>query len=476
MDRVCLKRSIFSGWVIFFRQRSRKNKNLSKSEHRMMHLLKKLLYSTLLLVCSLSATGQEQILNLNQPGREAWFSNLGFGMFIHWSFDAQLGMVISHSMVGASADYLDRYIHKLPKSFNPVHFDAAAWARAAKMAGMKYVVFTTKHHNGFCMFDTETTDFSIMHTPYARDITRMVVEAFRREGLAIGFYYSPDDFYFLHQQGLPVSRARPEALASHNPALNAYCQEQVTELMTRYGPVDIVFLDGLDQFSKTELAKVCWDIQPGVVVTRGAMETPEQETPDAPLPAPWEACYTLGDQWQFRPTNEHYKSALETIIQLIEIRAKGGNFLLNFGPGADGDFPPDQWGILNELSLWMFINREAFERTGPCPTIREDNVWFLKHREEQTVFAFVLEDQWELGERKTYSLKSLRALDNPEISVLGHGGKILEYHPEADPSPTLTPISGGIEISVMRAQRIYNDRKWPNPLVIKLEGVTFSNK
>ncbi len=438
-----------------------------------MDLLKRLLACTLFLVCSHTAPAQEQILNLNQAEREQWFSDLGFGMFIHWSFDVQLGMVISHSMVGASADYLDRYIHELPKRFNPVHFDAAAWARAAKMAGMKYVVFTTKHHNGFCMYDTETTDFSIMHTPNARDLTQMVTDAFRKEGLAIGFYYSPDDFYFLHKQGLAVSRARPEALASQNPELNAYCKAQITELMTRYGPIDIVFLDGLDQFSKTELAKVCWDINPRVVVTRGAMETPEQETPDTPLPPPWEACYTLGDQWQFRPTNEHYKSARETIIKLIEIRAKGGNFLLNFGPEADGDFPPEQWGILNELSLWMFINQEAFNDTEACPTIREDNIWFLKHKEEQTVFAFILEDHWELGERKTYSLNSLRALDNPGISVLGHGGQILEYHPEVDPSPTLSPTSEGIEISVMRAQRIYNDRKWPNPLVIKLEGVRF---
>jgi len=434
---------------------------------------KRMFACTLFLACFLAATGQEQILNRNQPEREQWFSDLGFGMFIHWSFDVQLGMVISHSMVGASEEYLDRYIHELPKRFNPVQFDAAAWARAANMAGMKYVVFTTKHHNGFCMYDTKTTNFSIMNTPYARDITQMVVDAFRREGLAIGFYYSPDDFYFLHKQGLPVSRARPEALASHNPELNAYCKVQMTELMTRYGPVDIVFLDGLDQFSKTELARVCWDINPGVVVTRGAMETPEQQTPDTPLSSPWEACYTLGDQWQFRPTNEHYKSALETITKLIEIRAKGGNFLLNFGPEADGEFPPEQWGILNEISLWMFINQEAFEQTESCPIIREGNIWFLKHKEEQTIFAFVLEDHWELGERRTFSLKSLRAHEDSEISVLGHGGKILEYHPEADPSPTLTQASEGIEISLVRAQRIYNDRKWPNPLVIKLEGVTF---
>jgi alpha-L-fucosidase len=391
----------------------------------------------------LTISAQDQIHNLNKPEREQWFTELGFGMFIHWSFDVQLGMVISHSMVGASDEYLDRYIHELPLSFNPQHFDAALWAKTAKMAGMKYVVFTTKHHNGFCMFDTETTDFNIMNTP------------------------------FLHKQGLPVSRARPEALASNNAELNTFCKEQMTELMTRYGTIDIVFLDGLDQFSKTELAKVCWNLNPEVVVTRGAIETPEQETPDSPLPSPWEACYTLGDQWQFRPTNENYKTANNTLRKLIEIRAKGGNFLLNFGPDAEGHFPPEQMSVLNEISLWMFINKEAFEQTEAFQTIREGNIWFLKHKTEQTIYAFIVEEQWKLGERKTYQLKSFKAREDSKISVLGHGGKVLEYNTEVDPAPTLVGKAEGIEISVMRAQRIYNDRKWPNPVVVKLEGIDF---
>ena len=141
-------------------------------------------------------------------------------MFIHWSFDVRLGMVISHSMVGASDDYLDRYVNDLPGLFNPEDFDAARWAREAKLAGMKYMVFTTKHHNGFCMYDTKTTDFSIMHTPYGKDVTRQIVDACRDEGLAVGFYYSPDDFYFLYRQGTMISRTRPEALAENNKELN----------------------------------------------------------------------------------------------------------------------------------------------------------------------------------------------------------------------------------------------------------------
>ena len=433
----------------------------------------KKIFLLVILISVFQIRAQEKPLNLNKPEREAWFTDLGFGMFIHWSVDVQLGMVISHSMVGASDDYLNRYVNELPKTFDPRLFDAREWARAARLAGMKYVVFTTKHHNGFCMYDTKTTDFSIMNTPYGKDITRQVVNAFREEGLAIGLYYSPDDFYFLYKQGTLISRDRPEALASSNEALNSYDKEQVKELMTHYGKIDIVFFDGKEQYAKTELAKVCWEIDPDVVVTRGAIETPEQETPNKSIPSPWEACYTFGDQWQYRPTNENYKSANDVIRKLIEIRAKGGNFLLNFGPDELGRFPQEQKGRLNEISLWMFINQEAFEDTVPFEVTNESNIWFMKKRNGNTVYAFLEEENWIFGERKTFNLKSLKANGNTKISVLGHNSLVLEYNPDVDPKPIVKNTDNGIEISVMRAQRIYNDRKWPNPIVVKLENIDF---
>ena len=430
----------------------------------------------LLLVGFGQLAAQEKPLNLNRPEREQWFAGLGFGMFIHWSLDVQLGMVISHSLVGASDDYVNRYFNELPKTFDPESFNPAVWAKAARMAGMKYVVFTTKHHNGFCMYDTKTTDFSIMNTPYGKDITKEVVDAFRKEGLAIGLYFSPDDFHFLYKQGRFISRTRPESFASNNEPLKSYVKEQMRELMTQYGKIDIVFLDGMEQSGKTAVAKVCWEINPDVVVTRGAIETPEQETPNKSIPSPWEACYTFGDQWQYRPTNEHYKSANDVIQKLIEIRAKGGNFLLNFGPDKEGRFPKEQESGLNEISLWMFINHEAFGNTVPFGVTNESNVWFLKKKGENTVYAFLLEKNWPLGDRKTYDLQSVKAGNNAKISVLGQNSKVLEYDPETDPMPTIKNTKEGIEISVMRAQRIYNDRKWLNPVVVKLENVVSRNQ
>ncbi len=415
---------------------------------------------------------EQELLNLNKPDRQEWFTSLGFGMFIHWSMDVQLGMVISHSMVGASEDYLNRYTKELPKTFNPENFDPKEWVNAAKLAGMKYIVFTAKHHNGYCMYDTKTTDFGIMNSPYGKDVTSMIVEECRKAGLAVGIYFSPDDFYFLYNQGTLISRVRDEAWPSHNPALTAYIKEQMSELMTQYGKIDIVFLDGLDPYGQTELAKVCWDIDPEVVVTRGAITTPEQKLPEMAIPSPWEACYTLGNQWQYRPTNERYKSAKDAILKLIEIKAKGGNFLLNFGPDALGNFPPEQMAVLNEMSLWMFINKEAMEHTIPHHNkIRQDNMWFLTSRDQKTLYILIDEDQWKFGDRKVFTLKGFETSSESQISVLGHNGEVLEYNKEADPGPFFTPTMEGTEISVTRSQRIYNDRKWNNPVVVKLTNL-----
>lgn len=401
----------------------------------------------------------------NDSERSEWFMDQALGMFVHWSVDSQLGSVISHSMVGASDDYLDRFVNDLPRSFYPDKFDPDQWARLAKLAGMKYVVFTTKHHSGFCMYDTKTTDFNVMNTPYGRDITREIVEAFRKHGLSVGFYFSPDDFLILYKQGKDVSRRRPEALPTNNPELMAHNKAQIRELLSNYGPVDMLFLDG----EPDELKQLAWRMQPGILVTRGEMETPEQKMPDEPMPGPWEACFTLGTQWHFKPTNEDYKSGSKLIETLIEIRAKGGNLLLNVGPQPDGVIPFEQERRMRELALWLFINGEAIYEIRPWHVIREDNIWFTKAKNADTVYAFVTGIyDWKKGDRKSFTLKSVRATGKTEIELLGQSGRALEYAPSVNPKATWTQDEDGLHISVTRAQRIYNNTKWPNPVVIKI--------
>lgn len=405
----------------------------------------------------------------NLPEREEWFSDLGLGLFIHWSVDSQLGSVISHSLVGSSEEYANRFFAELPKTFEPKQFNPADWARLARVAGIRYVMFTAKHHSGFCMFDTVTTDFSIMHTPFKRDITGEVVEAFRAEGIATGIYFSPEDAWIMHKQGHVVARRRPYALPSNNAEMLEHNRRQLTELFTHYGAVDLAFLDSPDA---ADAIKTIWDIDRNVVITRGVMETPEQETPDAPLPPPWEACYTMGTQWQFKPTNEDYKSGTELIEMLIEIRAKGGNLLINVGPEPSGVIPFEQERILRELALWMFVNGEAIYAVRPWHVIREGDIWFTKAKDEDTVYAFLTKQHpWKRGERREFVLKTVYATEDTTIDVLGHSGTLIEYQPDADATPRADQKEDGLHISVVRGQRLYNNHEWPNPVVVRLNYV-----
>jgi len=412
----------------------------------------------------------------NRPARLAWFQEQALGMFIHWSLDSQLGSVISHSMVGASKDYLERYITQLPQTFLPTRFDPEEWARLAKVAGMKYVVFTTKHHNGFCMFETQTTGFNIMNTPYGRDITRQVVDAFRKWGIAIGYYFSPDDFWLLHQQGHEISRDGKTVNPLHNPALMAHNQAQLRELLNNYGPIDVLFLDGVAE----GLKELAWELQPNIVVTRGDLATPEQQLPDRPIPGPWEACFTLGTQWAYKPTNEEYKSGTKLIEMLIETRAKGGNLLLNVGPKPDGEIPIEQSARIQEMALWLFVNGESMYNIRPWPIIRErltldHEVWYTQSKDDDTVYAIVTGTPWPKGERKVITLKQVRATDRTEVEVLGQSGNVLEYRPDVNPKASWRQDDQGLHISAMRAQRLYNNNRWPNPVVIRISHAVQPN-
>lgn len=421
---------------------------------------------------------QRQLLPIqrNKPERVEWFRELGFGMFIHWSHDVQLGSVISHSMVGASADYLDWFVNELPLTFNPARFNPEQWAVQAKLAGMKYVVFTAKHHSGFCMFHTKTTRFSVEHTPFKRDATREVMEAFRKHGLAVGLYFSPDDFHYLYQNNLPMDRDSPESLPGGNPQLMEFTKRQLKELLTNYGKIDMIFLDGQTQkheWINRELAAYCWDLNPDILVTRGGMETPEQNLPAKPFVGPWEACFTMGTQWHYKPTHEIYKSGTQLIELLIETRAKGGNLLLNVSPQPDGELPFEQVRLLQEIGLWYAVNREALRHSEPFSVQQEGDVWYVKAKGKATVYAFMTRHPLAFSERREVLLKALEGSEQTRVSVLGHDGKTLEYRPGADASHWCRNTDKGLLVSYVQGQRLYNDFKWPNPLVLKIEGANW---
>lgn len=411
----------------------------------------------------------------NAPERNEEFMDWGVGMFIHWSVDVELGSVISHSLVGASDDYVERYLKELPQYFNPEDYDPEKWVKLAKLAGFKYMVFTAKHHNGFCMWPTETTDFSVKNTPYEKDMVKPFVEACRKYGMKVGLYFSPEDFLFLHQQGHDIRRRGADyAHISKNPELLDYTKAQMKELLTQYGDIDVVFLDAEDTAPMREFVH---ELQPQCIVTRGEMETPEQNIPKTPIPGPWEACFTLGTQWQFKPTNENYKSGSTLIEMLVDIRAKGGNLLINMGPDPSGEIPFEQERRFRELGLWLFANGESIYDIRPCPVAKEGDIWFTRSaKEPDTVYAIIPQGKnlWSRGARREFSLKTIKATEDTRISVLGQNDRVVEYKPGSNAESRFEQTGDGLKISIVRAQRIYNDHRWPNPIVVKLEGVKFA--
>lgn len=417
---------------------------------------------------------QKQVTN--KPERVNWYQDLGFGLFIHWNVDASLGAVISHSMSGASDEYVDRYITELPQYFNPEKFNATHYAQLAKLAGMKYMVFTSKHHSGFCMWNTKTTSFNVMNTPFKRDILKELVDAFRKEGIAIGLYFSPEDFQFLHKQKIPIGRLQhPMHYPVNNAELMEYDKQQLKELFTQYGKIDILFIDGPGD----GLREYAWSLNPELVITRDVMKTPEQSTPNEPLPRPWEACYTMGTDWGYKPTNDPHKTGTQVINMLTEIRAKGGNFLLNIGPKPDGEIQIEQENLLREVALWNFVNGEAIYKVKPLSVIKEDNVWYTQSNDGKYIYAFITRrnaEDWKYGERKTFVLTHIDSNDRTKVTTLGYKAELVEYQKGFDAKTYLAPTPLGLVISTVNGQRFYTNNQWPNSVVLKIENALFVAK
>jgi len=403
----------------------------------------------------------------NDPAAVELFRDRGLGLFIHWGVDGSLGGVISHSLVGASPDYVQRFFETLPAYFNPDQYHPDDWARLAKLAGFRYVMFTAKHHAGFCLWDTQTTNFSVMHTPYGKDIMAALITAFRKQGIAIGIYFSPDDFWWLNQHHIKINRHVKGVYPQDLPEFMDYTKRQLKEILTKYGPIDYFFFDGPAE----QLTDYAWQLQPNLVITRGVMETPEQYTPGVALPGAWEGNLTMGTEWPWKATNEKYKSGTELIDTLIETRAKGGNLLLNVGPKPDGTIPEEQDARLREIALWNFVNGEAIRDVRPWVVTNENDVWFTKRKGEQTVYAFITHQHWPLGDAKTITLRSVRATPQTNMSVLGQSDEMVEYKPEVRPTTSWKQDDNGLHITAYRAQRLYTDRSWPNPVVVKMTNV-----
>jgi alpha-L-fucosidase len=375
----------------------------------------------------------------NDPQKTEVFRDAGLGLFIHWGPNSQMGTEISWPLYNASDDYIKKY-YALAQTFNPMAFDPAEWARLAKLAGMEYVVFTAKHHDGFCMFDTAYSDFKITKASYGRDIAAMIVDAFRKEGFLVGFYYSPGDFRYQWETGhrfshlYEVDFSSPELFGPQKKNFVDYERGHVEELLTKYGDIFMLWFDG-----KCEpLKEHAWRVRQDIFIGRGEIPTPEQEIPGQASDHAWESCLTTSYQWAYLPGAE-VRPSKEIINNLIHIRARGGNMLLNIGPRPDGKIAPPDEDRLRDLGLWMMLYGEAVRGVRPWVVTNEGEIWLTNRRSDGTVYAFT---DLENGSRK-FTLKSVKPTPETKITLLSQAGDC-EWKEDA----------AGLHISATRKQTI----------------------
>jgi alpha-L-fucosidase len=363
-----------------------------------------------------------------------------FGMIIHWGLYAVPGIIESWEL--CSEDWINRdstiqyddykkWYWGLKKDFNPVNFAPEQWAAAAKDAGMRYMVFTTKHHDGFNMFDTKQTDFKITNGPFGShpkaNVARHVFDAFRMQGFMIGAYYSKPDwhseYYWWPRYATPDRNNNYDI--RKNPwrwnRFKAFTYNQIYELTHEYGTVDILWLDGgwvrpletvneevrawgaaipawSQDIDVPKIAAMARSAQPGMLVVdrtvHGEFEnyqTPEQRIPEQKLDHPWESCITLGGAWGY-VRNDRYKPASTVIHTLIEIVAKGGSLLLGVGPQADGTLKKEQIDRLKEIGEWLKRNGEGIYNTRTATHYRDGNTWFTQGKDGKHYALVCLEN------------------------------------------------------------------------------------
>ena len=303
---------------------------------------------------------------------QQWQSNR-FGMFIHFDPSALTGQEISWSRAGRRADRDENNTDGTPAAeydelyhqFNPSNFDATAWVNIAKDAGMRYLVFTAKHHDGFAMFDSKLTDYNIMNTPFKRDICAELARACHQGGVALGFYYSPPDWH------------HPDFFTTNQARYNIYFQGQVRELLSNYGRVDELWFDtdgGINTpqtWDNESLFPMIRALQPQILITKrcggwGDFNTPEQRIGRYDDKSPWETCMTIGKQWSWKPDDD-IKSASDVIHILATCVGGDGNLLLDVGPMPDGRIEPRQVAVLKQVGDWLNQNGESIYGTRGGP-------------------------------------------------------------------------------------------------------------
>jgi alpha-L-fucosidase len=333
-----------------------------------------------------SAEGQTSA-DADRARRMHWWHEAKFGMFVHWGLYSVLGR---HEWVMENEGIPVAEYEKLADEFKPNPYPARDWAKLAKATGQKYMVMTTKHHEGFCHFETKHTDYCAPKRGPGRDLVKEYVEAARAEGLRVGFYYSLMDWH--HPDG-----ARCATDEAARVRFVEYIHGEIRELLTQYGKIDVLWYDvawplTVAGWESERMNKMVFELQPDIVVNNrnllpGDFSTPEQEIVAAPTGRAWESCMTLNDSWGFQRADDSWKSPKQVVRNLIECASKGGNYLLNIGPHSDGTIPQESVDIFGEVGPWMQRNGDTIYGSDFCRVQASNYASFT--RKGNTLFMHV---------------------------------------------------------------------------------------
>jgi len=383
--------------------------------------------------------------------RTKWWRDARFGMFIHFGAYA---VPARGEWVKSNERLTTETYQKYVDEFNPADFDAKAWAKTAKAAGMKYAVLTAKHHDGFCMFDSKLTDYKLSKNFGGRDLVREFLDAFRAEGIKVGLYYSLIDWHHADYPNVgnhPQRDDKEYGKRTFNwDNYLKYMHGQVEELVKNYGKLDIMWFDySFDDYSgekwkATELVSMIRKYQPDIILDNrltinegtsskqrmlksiGDFESPEQGIPDVPLvdkynnPMPWETCLTLNGGWGYTEQDNNWKSPELIIHCLVNCVSKNGNLLLNVGPDARGKIPQESVEILAEVGRWMDINGESVYGCGAANLQKPD--WGRYTQKGNTIYA-----HWMYPNLGQLNTKGIEGDDVKNIYLLKSGGELSYY-------------------------------------------------
>lgn len=378
-----------------------------------------------------------------------WWKDARFGMFIHWGPVSLKGTEIGWSR---GREIPVQEYDSLYKQFNPVHFDAEEWVKLAKDAGMKYIVFTSKHHDGFCMWDTKYTDYNIMNSPFRRDVVGELAEACRKYGIKLGIYHSTCDW---HHPDFPLTSpgGKIKREESDLEQYTRYLKNQSVELIQKYGPLLVMWYDVPQEFDSIRGQGVInhiREVQDNILVNNrtgapGDFDTPEQRLGNYQDERPWETCMTIARQWAWKP-NDVVKSLEQSINGLVRTAGGDGNLLFNVGPMPDGHIEPLQAERLREMGVWLREYGHSIYGTRGGPFKPTD--WGVSTRTEDRIYLHVL--QWfedslffqipEFG----MDVKSCRLASGGELEYTHENG----WHRFYIPEEVLDPLNTIIEIEV----------------------------